>query len=45
MAQSGGGFLEFYWKKAGETEEKLKIGYVEMIPGTNYWIGSGFYLE
>jgi signal transduction histidine kinase len=24
--------------------EHRKLGYVEPIPGTNYWIGSGVYL-
>ncbi len=43
-ARAGGGFVEFYWVKPGETGEKLKIGYVEPIPGTNYWIGSGVYI-
>ena len=44
-AQAGGGFVEDYWIKPGEQGEKLKIGYVEPIPGTGYFIGSGVYLE
>ncbi len=44
-AQDGGGFVEYYWIKPGETGEKLKIGYVEPIPGSNYFIGSGVYIE
>ena len=44
-AQNGGGFVEFYWRKPGEEGEKLKIGYVEPIPNSNYFIGSGVYLE
>lgn len=44
-AQSGGGYVEYYWIKPGETGEKLKLGYVEPIPNTNYFIGSGVYLE
>ncbi len=43
-AKNGGGFVEFHWIKPGETGEKLKIGYVEPIPGTNYFIGSGVYV-
>lgn len=43
-AANGGGFVEFYWVKPGETGEKLKIGYVEPIPGTNFFIGSGVYV-
>ena len=45
MAQSGGGFVEYWWIKPGETGEKKKLGYVEMIPNTTYFIGSGVYLE
>ena len=43
-ASKAGGFVEFYWIKPGETGEKLKIGYVEPISGTNYFIGSGVYV-
>ena len=43
-AGKGGGFVEFYWVKPGETGEKLKIGYGEPIPGTNFFIGSGVYV-
>lgn len=43
-AANGGGFVEFYWVKPGETGEKLKIGYVEPISGTNFFIGSGVYV-
>ncbi|MDP3463033.1 MAG: cache domain-containing protein [Bacteroidales bacterium] len=45
MAQGGGGYVEFYWIKPGDTGEKKKLGYVEPIPNTNYFIGSGVYLE
>ena len=45
LAKTGGGFVEFYWIKPGETGEKQKLGYVEPIPNTNYFIGSGVYLE
>jgi signal transduction histidine kinase len=43
-AKNGGGFVEFYWGKPGSTNEFKKLGYVEPIPGTNYFIGSGVYL-
>ncbi len=45
MAQKGGGYVEFYWIKPGDTGEKKKLGYVEPIPHTKYFIGSGVYLE
>jgi signal transduction histidine kinase len=44
-AQAGGGFVAYYWQRPGETTESLKIGYVEPIPTTGYFIGSGVYLE
>ncbi|MEI6173818.1 MAG: cache domain-containing protein [Bacteroidota bacterium] len=43
-AKAGGGFVEYYWIKPGETGEKLKIGYVESIRGTNFFIGTGVYI-
>ncbi|MBE0479280.1 cache domain-containing protein [Candidatus Aerophobetes bacterium] len=42
-AKTGGGFVEFCWENPNTKEEERKIGYVEMIPGTNYFIGSGLY--
>jgi len=44
-AKAGGGFVEFYWVKPGEKGEKRKLGYVEPIPNTDYFIGTGVYLE
>lgn len=44
-AKNGGGYVEFYWVKPGTTGEKKKLGYVEPIPNTNYFIGTGVYLE
>jgi hypothetical protein len=43
-AKNGGGFVEFYWVKPGSKDEFKKLGYVEPIPGTDYFIGSGVYL-
>ncbi len=43
-AQKGGGFVEFYWLKPGVKGEQKKLGYVEPVPGTNYFIGTGVYL-
>lgn len=43
-AKKGGGFVEFYWAKPGAKEASKKLGYVEPIPGTDYFIGSGVYL-
>jgi signal transduction histidine kinase len=44
-AREGRGFVEYYWAKPGAEGEHLKIGYVEPIPGTNYFIGAGVYLD
>jgi signal transduction histidine kinase len=46
VAQRGGGFVEYYWVKPGSesVEEQRKLGYVEPIPGTNYFIGAGVYM-
>ncbi len=45
MAKIGGGYVEFYWIKPGDEGEKKKLGYVEPIPNTDYFIGTGVYLE
>ncbi len=44
-AQEGGGFVEYYWQNPQTKKEQKKIGYVEIIPGTNYFIGTGVYLK
>ena len=43
-AKTGGGFVDFYWLKPGAKGEQKKVGYVEPIPGTDYFIGTGVYL-
>jgi signal transduction histidine kinase len=42
-AKNGGGFVTFYWPHPETKEEMRKIGYVEPIPGTDYFIGTGYY--
>jgi signal transduction histidine kinase len=44
-AKNGGGFVEYYWVNPSATtkDEQKKIGYVEPIPETNYFIGTGVY--
>lgn len=44
-AKKGGGFVNFYWVKPGAKKESAKLGYVEPIPGTDYFIGTGVYLQ
>lgn len=43
-AARGGGFVEYIWPKPG-AEDTPKLGYAEMIPGTDMWIGTGVYLD
>lgn len=43
-AKAGGGFVEYIWPKPGAGDQP-KFSYVEVIPGTNYWIGTGVYVD
>jgi methyl-accepting chemotaxis protein len=43
-AKEGGGFYQYIWPKPGAGDTP-KLGYAEMIPGTNMWIGTGVYLD
>jgi len=43
-AARGGGFVEFMWNKPG-AGDTLKLGYSEMIAGTEFWIGTGIYID
>ncbi len=43
-AKAGGGFVSYIWPKPG-MEDTPKISYAMMIPGTQYWIGTGVYLD
>ena len=44
-AKNGGGFVHFMWDKPGSPVPMPKLGYAAMIPGTNYWIGTGVYID
>ncbi len=43
-AKAGGGFVEYIWPKPGAGDVP-KLSYAELIPGTNFWIGTGVYLD
>ncbi len=45
MSKNGGGFVEYYWQKPDDETEFRKMGYVEPIPGTDFFIGTGVYLQ
>lgn len=43
-AKKGSGFLRYLWPKPGNGNAP-KLSYVAMIPGTDYWIGTGVYID
>lgn len=43
-AKDGGGFVQYVWPKPGSGDTP-KLSYAEMIPGTNFWVGTGVYLD
>lgn len=44
-SRAGGGYLVYYWNNPVTKREEKKLGYVEVIPGTNIYIGSGSYVH
>lgn len=44
---AGGGFVLYQWPKPGEDAKKLfpKLSYATMIPGTDWWMGTGVYID
>ncbi len=44
LSKNGGGFLTWIWPKPGAGDVS-KLGYAEMIPGSDFWIGTGVYLD
>ena len=45
QAHKGGGFVHYIFPKPPSGDDTPKIGYAEMIPGTNMWIGTGIYID
>ncbi|WCB46400.1 methyl-accepting chemotaxis protein [Nitratidesulfovibrio vulgaris] len=43
-AAQGGGFVEYVFDKPGKGDQP-KLAYAEAIPGTDYWIGTGVYID
>ncbi len=41
VADKGGGFIDYTWKRPGETSASRKITYVTRLPGSGWIIGSG----
>nr|WP_243890997.1 methyl-accepting chemotaxis protein [Shewanella algae] len=44
-ARSGDGILTYYYQKPGTNELVEKIGYATMVPGTDWIIGTGAYVD
>jgi signal transduction histidine kinase len=44
-SKMGEGFLIYYWNNPETKKEEKKLGYVEVIPGTTLYIGSGIYMH
>jgi methyl-accepting chemotaxis protein len=44
-AHSGGGFVEYIFPKPSTKLDTPKLGYAEMIPGTEMWVGTGVYID
>lgn len=44
-AASGGGFVKYWFAKPGQAYPSQKLVYSERIPGTSYWIATGFYID
>jgi methyl-accepting chemotaxis protein len=44
QAEKGGGFVSYIWDKPGKGDTQ-KISYAQKIPGTEYFIGTGVYID
>jgi len=44
-SKTGCGFVVYYWNNPKTKKEEKKLGYVEVIPGTTLYIGSGIYVH
>lgn len=42
---NGAGLVDYLWAKPGETEPKLKISYVRLLPALGWIFGSGAWVE
>ncbi|MCP4021289.1 MAG: HAMP domain-containing protein [Desulfobacteraceae bacterium] len=43
-AKAGGDFVTYIWDKP-EKGDTPKLSYAQMIPGTDYWMGTGVYID
>jgi len=43
--EKGAGFVDYMWPKPGASEPQPKISYVQAVPGWNWIVGSGIYVD
>ena len=44
-AMSGGGFVSYVFAKPGSSTPQPKVSYAARVPGTDFWAGSGVYVD
>lgn len=44
-ARQGGGFVTYWFFKPGEKVPSPKLAYAELIPGTDFWVATGIYID
>lgn len=44
-AQNGGGYTTYWFSKPGQHTPLPKLAYAQMIPGTDFWIATGVYID
>ncbi|EPR44098.1 methyl-accepting chemotaxis sensory transducer with Cache sensor [Desulfovibrio sp. X2] len=45
VRKDGSGVVDYMWPKPGETQEKLKVSYVKLMPELGWIFGSGAWVE
>lgn len=43
--ENGSGTVDYFWNNPATQQDEIKSTYVILIPGTSYFIGSGFYVN
>jgi len=44
-AKAGGGFVDYWFPRAGQQKAEPKLGYAELFPQWNWVIGTGIYID
>jgi methyl-accepting chemotaxis protein len=45
VKSSGSGSVDYLWKKPGNPEPTLKVGYVTAVKGTDWFVGTGLHID